>query len=448
HSNINSRGEYVERIVQYDSDEEDVYTTPRVLWPDRGDGKSFVSHEDYPDDDDEEDSLIQVREETLRLGREACRGTYSDDQDAEDDVVYFDDEDESDKENIDPLIKTANEAAHPDDEDEEREGLVCDQADSGYYYTIEDAENYGDEYDGALTPKRRSPTTPDEPPEISRGYYAESAVALCRLPPSVGPQSASTTPHTPPPRRALFSHHLMAELENDFSEYYSEDDFEDNDADDDEEESEDPCMLRWPLSDSWLHTRKQPMVPRGSQSCSQLEGRSSPFLAAPRETGTLASSTVGDMPLLPERYSAHMSPSIRGASVAPPSMEPGIGAGYQPHEFVADFGASILAACPLGPLNVQYEEEDGVSSPLRASVHPRKHARSLDLGEEEDERGAKLRRLSSMPQVLDFGASILAARPLGSLPVQYEEEGDVSSPLRASVNPRKHARSSDPGEEE
>ncbi|KAG0221339.1 hypothetical protein BGW42_007842 [Actinomortierella wolfii] len=282
------RGEYLRRIVQYDSDEEDVLTTPRLLWPDRGDGKSFVSHEDYPDDDDEEDGLIHVREETLRLGREACRGTYSDDQDAEDDVVYFDDEDESDKENVDPLIETADEVAHPDDEDEEREGLVCDQADSGYYYTTEDAENYGSEYDGALTPKRRSPTTPDEPPEISRGYYAESAVALCRLPPSVGPQSASTTPHTPPPRRALFSHHLMAELENDSSEYYSEDDFEDNDADDDEEENGDSYLMRWPLSDSWLFTRRQPMVPRGWQSCGQLESQSSPFLAAPRETDTPA----------------------------------------------------------------------------------------------------------------------------------------------------------------
>ncbi|KAG0228526.1 hypothetical protein BGW41_003386, partial [Actinomortierella wolfii] len=87
------------------------------------------------------------------------------------------------------------------------------------------------------------------------------------------------------------------------------------------------------------------------------------------------------------------------------------GEGYQSREFVVDFGASILAACPLGPMHFQHEEVDEVFSPLRASVNPRK--RSLDLGEEEDERDTKLRRLSSMPQVQDFGASILEARPLG-----------------------------------
>ncbi|KAG0217021.1 hypothetical protein BGW41_000655, partial [Actinomortierella wolfii] len=77
-------------------------------------------------------------------------------------------------------------------------------------------------------------------------------------------------------------------LENYSSAYYSDDDFEDNDADDDEEENGDSYLMRWPLSDSWLFTRRQPMVPRGWQSCSQLESQSNPFLAAPHETDTPA----------------------------------------------------------------------------------------------------------------------------------------------------------------
>ncbi|KAG0223850.1 hypothetical protein BGW42_005508, partial [Actinomortierella wolfii] len=76
------------------------------------------------------------------------------------------------------------------------------------------------------------------------------------------------------------------------------------------------------------------------------------------------------------------------------------------------------------------------------------HARSSDPGEEECERDTKLRRPLSMPQVLDFGASILAARPLGTLPLQYEERDDAPSPLRAFDNSRKHPRSLDLGDEE
>ncbi|KAG0236760.1 hypothetical protein BGW41_000351 [Actinomortierella wolfii] len=439
------RGMYLEVTHEYERDDEDIDTTRRLLWPDRGDGTSFVSRDDYPDTSDDEDGDAK-RHERIKQALEARRAMLAqrtdrsspepEEQDEEESVIFFDDsEDEVDDHNDD--CHSDEDSGADDDEYDADDEHECDGPASykrrihkrrpnrqvinlGYDADDEhDSDEPGDckPYDGSTTPQCRSPRT--EPPHISRGYDAETTVALLNHPhhwESSLTSSPSSSPCTPFHQTRAYRLR-MAELEDDSSEFYSEeDDSKNNDTD------EDDGPRRWPLSDSQLITISEPIISRGWRSCGQVDDQASPFLVPPRYT---------DLPLF------ESSPSDKSTT-----------GGYQPQEFVDDFGASILAACPLGPMQFQHEEVGEVSSPLRASVNPRKHARSFDLGEEEDERDTKLRHLSSMPQVQDFGASTLAARPLGSLPVPHEEGDTVSSPLRASVNWRKHARSSDLGEEE
>ncbi|KAG0232245.1 hypothetical protein BGW42_008299 [Actinomortierella wolfii] len=552
------RGNLLECIRQYESDEEELDATRRLLWPDRGDGKSFVSREDYPDSSDAEDSITQFRHEQLRLAREAHRAMYSARRDrnsrdrarqqTERNVIYFDDEYESEGEYVDSRVEThLYEATYTDDEGggnhEERvdvrsskamlrkptpvegeddfeeehvdargEAFLCKPIpeDSGIDlgYDAEDEEN---ECDGTATPKRRSPKQENEPPEVSRGYVAESTVGLCHLPTEVDPQYSKSSGKTPctPSRETLLSH-LAAEYEDGSNEDCSEegdskdDKAEDDSADDNEKENVNPNTLRWPLSDNTLFaSRRHHIVPRGAQSCSLVEDPSNPFLSAPRKADLLQRSSKSEIPVLDERNHIPQSPSIRRASIdqssietsgkqegrvnadetttklqdknddsicnqeQPTNMQP-----IQPQEFVADFGASILAARPLGVLptalpprkHALTDETEAEEVHFKRHMHasPEPHQEDFELSRievrpldpvdnggisDQEEQHADVQRIQSREFVADFGASILAALPLGLLPnalpprklalpdTTEGEELHVKKHMRASLEP-------------
>ncbi|KAG0247208.1 hypothetical protein DFQ27_002428, partial [Actinomortierella ambigua] len=66
------RGQLVESLRQYDSDEEDLAASRRLLWPDRGDGRSFETLEDYEDDEEYHPmTLEQIREDIDQRARAA-----------------------------------------------------------------------------------------------------------------------------------------------------------------------------------------------------------------------------------------------------------------------------------------------------------------------------------------------------------------------------------------
>ncbi|KAF9167605.1 hypothetical protein DFQ26_003948 [Actinomortierella ambigua] len=424
------RGQLIESVRQYDSDEEDLSASRRLLWPDRGDGRSFETLEDYEDDEEYNPmTLEQIREDIeqrVRAAQLAPRPVLSHmerkpRQQKSSDVVYIEDF----------FQEEAVEARG--------EALLCKTApedsalDLGYSADDEDLHR-----SGTATPQRRTPKRSKGPPEINRGYTAESSVVVYRPSPGEEPQRSASPCNAPLPiscpdlpstgpsahsKSGRFSPAVLFVI----------DDGDDNSNDDSDGAGHQDKVyrsLRRPMSDTTLFARHQDsLFQRGTQSCRLGEDPSNPFRPTPSATEDVQSDFTetscrrvcdpAQIPVRDDRANSHLpSPTFRRSSVDRSFLEktPSNNEDEDEEDWEdltqdpmwkrsspepeLDFGASILAARPL------------VLAPpppppfLRASLC--KHSQE-DGDDEEPLRDAKRSRHEYES---DFGATILASRPL------------------------------------
>ncbi|KAF9153117.1 hypothetical protein DFQ26_000668, partial [Actinomortierella ambigua] len=361
------RGQLVESLRQYDSDEEDLAASRRLLWPDRGDGRSFETLEDYEDDEEYHPmTLEQIRKDIDQRARAAQLAPRS--------VLAH-------MERMRRQQKSSNVVYNKDFFEEEvveahDEALLCKTAprdsalDLGYCTDDEDLHR-----SETVTPPRRTPGLP-----------------------STGPLAYSQSGHSTPTLLFVVG------------------DGDDSSSDDSDGAGHRDKVCRsvhGPMSDTALIVRRQDsLYHRGTQSCRLGKDPSNPFRPTPSTTEDVESDLMetscrrvcdpAEILVEDDRDNSHPpSPTFhRSMSIVHLSnnedeedeededdkeddedkQDP---TWRSPSEPELDFGASILAARPL----VQAQPPPYPFLPGSSCKHPRD-----DGGDEGERRDGKRRR--------------------------------------------------------